>query len=85
MATLPLAPAALANDDWYMRVSGGVRRVVNVVGEMNYAVRRATGWRLTRDLGSQCPETCAELLLRSSACLVHEPSASERAAGQRVG
>lgn len=83
-----------------MYVTGGIRRLAKVAGEMNDAVRRMTGPRLGYDVGQDLngglgrgvggrlgrgtPDDPGELLLRRAARLVHEPSAAERAAGECV-
>ncbi len=68
---------------WVSRV---VRRVHDVVSEMNYASKRVTELMLTFGLpeSDRAPDTYAEFLLRTAATTRHEPSARRRAAGRPV-
>lgn len=84
MACLPLSAGRTPGEGTYMYVTGGIRRLAQVAGEMNDAVRRMTELRLARDLGQGTPSDPDELLLRGAGRLVHEPSAMERSAGERV-
>jgi len=84
MACLPLSTLAARGQNRDMYVTGGIRRLAKVAGEMNDAVRRMTELRLAHDLGHGTPEDPGELLLRGAPHLVHEPSAVQRATGERV-
>ena len=65
-----------------MNASRLVRRVCDVVGEMNYASRRMIELMLFRAQGEpdRAPDTYAEFLLRAPGTSIHEPPARCRAA-----
>jgi hypothetical protein len=64
------------------------RRVVGVLAECDYAQRRIFTLMTTPDAylsdRDQAPDSYAEFLLRTSGCLLHEPSAAEGADGHRA-
>ncbi|MBV9208457.1 MAG: hypothetical protein JO037_24310 [Actinobacteria bacterium] len=59
-----------------------VRRVRDVVAEMNYASKRMIELRLFSAAGEsdRAPDTYAEFLLRAPGTSIHEPPARRRAA-----
>jgi hypothetical protein len=72
------------NADQLRRLAG---RVAAVIAEMNEAQRRMTELRLSQDRyllrPDLAPDTYDEFLARTSGTARREPSASERARGQR--
>jgi hypothetical protein len=87
MALLPLCRRREPREDGCMSTINPVHQLAALLGEMNYAVRRLTELRMSRELGfgdDEAPATYTEFLLRTSVARVHEPSAGRRAAGRPV-
>jgi hypothetical protein len=64
------------------------RRVADVLAECNYAQRRMFTLMTTPDSfitdRDRAPDSYAEFLFRTSSCLLHEPTAADRAHGRRA-
>jgi hypothetical protein len=86
VASLPLCGAGTWRDDGFM--NGISQKIRELVREMNDAQRLLTIRRLAVDAQlprpGSAPQNYAEFLARTSAPMLHEPSAAQRAAGRAI-
>jgi hypothetical protein len=84
MSQRHIRPAGLLS-----QLGRAVRRVRAVLAECNYAQRRATTLMIAPDRylvdRDKAPEDYSEFLFRTSAALLHEPTARRRSRGQLIG